>query len=207
MPPKASKKAAVTKQNAPVVVELPPAGYDPSTHQLFLKAGEWFSAASQSEVVALGAVDAALQGVASHIQTQKLMSLVVPYTIEAGLAVSLEPSLLYNFTQDDKGFHYDTEFERDEPPLHQKDFFCIDKAKGPEKLAKRYIYPVEEDKASNASEKKSTRYSPLGRGLARRPTRVMSSTRNQLDFKIKDMTKDKESTKNIVGIIKSRGQS
>ena len=97
MPPKASKKAAVTKPNAPVV-ELPPAGYDPSTHQLFLKAGEWFSVASQSETVALGAVDAALQGVASHIQAQKLMTLVVPYTIEAGLAVSLEPSLLYNFT-------------------------------------------------------------------------------------------------------------
>ena len=35
----------------------------------------------------------------------------------------------------------------------------------------------------------------------------MSSSRNQLDFKIKDMTKDKESSKNIVGIIKSRGQS
>lgn len=66
MPPKASKKAAVTKTNLQVV-ELPPAGYDPSTHQLFLKAGEWFSAASQSEAVALGAVDAAIEGVASHI--------------------------------------------------------------------------------------------------------------------------------------------
>ena len=45
MPPKASKKAAVTKVNA-TVVELPPAGYDPSTHQVFLKAREWFSVAS-----------------------------------------------------------------------------------------------------------------------------------------------------------------
>lgn len=30
MPPKANKKAAVTK--APAIQELPPAGYDPNTH-------------------------------------------------------------------------------------------------------------------------------------------------------------------------------
>lgn len=147
---------------------------------MFLKASEWFTRASDSEIVALVAVDAALDGVAKHMQSQKLMAMIVPYTIEAGLSMSMEPSMLYNFTSDERDFYHDTEVERGEPPLHPKDFFCGDKAKGPEKLAKRYIYPPEEDVRSNASSKKSRRsnISPLGRRATRSPSRMLSSSKN-----------------------------
>jgi hypothetical protein len=154
MPPKPQlKKPAVTK---PIVVEEPPpAGYDPSTHQKFMKASDWFHKLSDSEIVSRAAVLSSLDGVAKHIQAKKLLSLVVPYTIETGLSVTLEPSLLFNFTQDDYGFHIDTEFERDEPPRHPKDCACGDKSKGPERLAKRYLYPPERADSRCSSSKKS----------------------------------------------------
>lgn len=115
--------------------------------------------------------------------------MVIPYTMEAGLSVSLEPSLLYNFTEDNKGFHIDTEFERDEPPSNPKDYWCVDKTKGPDKLAVRYLKPeVEDDVVSSASIKSTKK---INRRLSRIPTRINSSTKNAIfDFKIKDITKD-----------------
>ena len=63
--------------------------------------------------------------------------MIVPYVAEAGIAISLEPSLLFNFTQDNKLFYCDTEEERIEPSPINLDWHCGDRSKGPEKLAKR----------------------------------------------------------------------
>jgi hypothetical protein len=41
--------------------------------------------------------------------------MVAPYIAEAGLSVSMEPSLMYNYTSDHHFFYVDTEQEREEP--------------------------------------------------------------------------------------------
>ena len=109
MPPKVGKKS--TAKTAVYEEPLPP-GYSPSTHQKFLKCKDWFTVTGESEIIAVSMVDVALEGLINHIQAKKLIGMVIPYTIEDSMAVSLEPSLLYNFTQDNKLFYCDTEQER-----------------------------------------------------------------------------------------------
>jgi len=61
----------------------------------------------------------------------------VPYITEAGLALALEPSLIYHFEHDCRRFYIETELERQEPPAPALDQHCNDRKAGPEKLAKR----------------------------------------------------------------------
>jgi hypothetical protein len=56
-----------------------------------------------------------MDGFNDHLIDQKLNTMVAPYIAEAGLSVSMEPSLMYAYTSDDKLFYIDSEQEREEP--------------------------------------------------------------------------------------------
>ena len=52
-----------------------------------------------------------MDGVYLHLVDKKLEDMVAPYIAEDGLSISMEPSLMFNYTQDDKKFYIDTEQE------------------------------------------------------------------------------------------------
>ena len=70
--------------------------------------------------------------------------MIVPFIAEAGCSLSLEPTLMYNYTSDNKMFYLDCEEDHEEPTPQHLDFHCNDRAKGADKLAKRYIELVED---------------------------------------------------------------
>jgi hypothetical protein len=63
-----------------------------------MKNKDWFTVTGESTHISLSMLDFALEGLDQHIKSKKLASMAIPYMIEAGLAISLEPSLLYAFT-------------------------------------------------------------------------------------------------------------
>ncbi len=68
--------------------------------------------------------------------------------------------MMYYFNPDNKGFHVDTPFEKDELPPNPLDHFCLDKYQGIDKSYKR---PFRKDQSLNLSatkRKKSIRKSP-----------------------------------------------
>jgi len=76
------------------------------------------------------------------LSIRKLDSMINPYIAEAGIAVSLEPSLILNFCNDDKKFEIDFDDAITEPASCPKDDYCIDR------LQKRKHDGVEEAESS-----------------------------------------------------------
>ena len=93
--------------------------------------------------------DLIMDGFNDHLIDQKLNTMVAPYIAEVGLSVSMEPSLMYAYTSDDKHFYIDTEQEKEEPNNQPLDFHCNDRAKGVDKLQKRLIHLIEDTFSSN----------------------------------------------------------
>ena len=83
-------------------------------------------------------IDVLLDGVKNHITHKRLTEIMVPFVTEDGLSVALEPSLLNNYCRDDTPFRIEDDWEIDEPSACPQDWHCCDKAKGPDKLQKRY---------------------------------------------------------------------
>lgn len=50
-----------------------------------------------------------MDGVSAHLIDKKIDTMIVPFIAEAGCSLSLEPTLMYNYTSDDKLFHLDSE--------------------------------------------------------------------------------------------------
>ena len=114
-----------------------PFKYDPRTMQKVLRVRHMVGNAGAAWTCAAGMVDALVDGVGTHLQEQKLKEMYVPYITEAGLALALEPSLIYHFEHDGCAFYIDTELERQEPPCPALDQHCNDRKAGQENLAKR----------------------------------------------------------------------
>ena len=93
-----------------------PFKYDPKTMQKVLRVKDMVGNAGAAWTAAAGIVDALVDGLSDHLQEQKLKEMYVPYITEAGLALALEPSLIYHFEHDGRAFYIDTELERQEPP-------------------------------------------------------------------------------------------
>ena len=110
MPPKKDAKKAGNSAKDKVDDSLPP-GYDPETMQKFLKPHELFQNSCESEVASLEIFELFMDGVYLHLVDKKLEDMVAPYIAEDGLSISMEPSLMFNYTQDDKKFYIDTEQE------------------------------------------------------------------------------------------------
>jgi len=53
--------------------------------------------------------------------------MINPYIAEAGISVSLEPSLMYNFCNDNKTFIIESSNSNEEPPGCPMDDYCLDR--------------------------------------------------------------------------------
>ncbi len=96
----------------------------------------------------------------TYLYDKQLKLRELPYTAEQGIQISVEPSMMYYFNPDKKGFYIDTSFEKDELAPNPLDHFCLDKYQGIDKSFKR---PPKKEQSLNflgTKRKKSMRKSP-----------------------------------------------
>ena len=125
-----------------------------------------------------------MDGILVHIIDKKVEEMIVPYIAEAGCSITLEPTLMYNYTPDDKVFKIDSEEDQMEPVSTHLDFHCNDRAKGADKLAKRIINSIEDsfdsikspsrNKESGVRSRRGSNYSIGSRKEFKSPSRKNS---------------------------------